>query len=835
MAGENESNPPPAPKNSGLAKPDQVLPNPLLVIATPGPVLYPTLLAPLVVWHARSIATIEEALLHQSVFGMLLTKEDGITDNPMLSELYSVGIAVRVLKRVKLPDGSIQILVQGIKRFKVKKAIVAGQTAAKTESAEQPHLVVEPEYINDIVPDKTIEIDALTKNIINHVRDLSQTNPFFTDEMKLALVNAPHSGVAADIVSFALALRKTDAQEFLETFDVKERFEKLLIHLRREQDVANLQKKINDEVNNKIQTLQREFFLKEQLKQIKKELGLEEEGKEKTSRTFRERIAEAKMPADIEKITLSELERFETLNEASPEFNISRNYLEALVDLPWSKKTIDNLNIDHARTILDEDHFGLKHVKDRIVEFLAVRKLKSANSANSNHQRGSIILLVGPPGVGKTSVGKSIARSMGRNFYRFSLGGMRDEAEIKGHRRTYIGAMPGKFIQAARRAGSKNAVILLDEVDKISQSYSGDPAAALLEVLDPEQNQNFLDHYLDVPFDLSEMLFICTANTISTIPAPLLDRMEVIELSGYTLEEKEEITKRYLLPHALESAALKPSQLKLSRTTIRTIIRDYAREPGLRTLQQQLEKLARKTAAKIVERHESRERLRFPIEMKPENLREWLGPKRYWNEVAERVTHPGISIGMAWTSTGGDILFIEAVSLVGSGQLKLTGSMGEVMTESANIAWTYVKKRAIEELGVGADYFKNKDFHVHLPAGAIPKDGPSAGVTLATALYSLISGRIVKTKLAMTGELSLTGKVLPVGGIREKLLAAKRSGIQTVLLPEANRKDLEDLPVELLKTLKIHCVDHIDKVFELALEKRHTAKKDSMYSLHFRQ
>ncbi len=792
--------------NSPLILPDQVLPQHLFTIPILGPVLYPTLIIPIVVWHPKAIATVEELLARkQSHLGLLVSKEDSINENPEFKDLFSFGIAVKVLKRVKLPDGSIQLLVQGLRRFKTKQVI-----------SNALMLVIEPEYFVDDHPEKSLEIDALTRSIINHVKELSETHPFFTEEMKLALINAPHSGVVADIVAFALGLTKVDAQGFLETIDVKARFEKLLFYLKREQDVATVQRKINDEVNLKISTLQREFFLKEQLKLIKKELGMEEEGKDKNARTFHERIEAAKMSEDVKKVALTELEKFETLSEQSPEYNIVRNYLEMLCDLPWSIETEDQLNLSQARSILDHDHTGLEKVKERILEFLAVRNLQKAK--NKNTKKGSIILLVGPPGVGKTSIGKSIAKAMGRNFYRFSLGGMRDEAEIKGHRRTYIGAMPGKFIQAAKRAGSKNAVILLDEIDKMSSSYHGDPGSALLEVLDPEQNVNFLDHYLDVPFDLSQMIFVATANSLQSIPGPLLDRMEIIELAGYTMEEKEQIAKRHLIPKVLDEAAIKTTELKIEKKALRKIILDYAREPGLRVLEQTLARIARKTAAKIVERRESRERLKFPIHIHEESLQGILGPKRFSHELAEHTPTPGVMIGLAWTSMGGDILFIEASELPGTGQLKLTGQMGEVMLESAQIAWTFVKKRLIEEMHISPNQFKEKDIHIHIPAGAIPKDGPSAGITLASTLYSLFTKRPAQKLTAMTGELSLTGRVLPIGGVREKLLAARRSGVERVILPEENRKDLHDLPIELLKSLEIHFASTLDEVLPLVIE-----------------
>ncbi len=801
--------------NPGIIIPDQVLPQNLFAIPIIGPVIYPTLILPLVVWHPKAIATVEELIARkQNHLGLLLTKGESIGDETRSADLYPFGIAVKILKRIKLPDGSIQILIQGLKRFKSRKTL-----------SEQPHLVVDPEYFEEIQPEKSLELDALTRSIINHVKDLSETHPFFNEEMKLALINAPHSGVVADIVAFALGLSKADSQDFLETLPVKKRFEKLLVFLKREQDVATVQKKINDEVNQKISTLQREFFLKEQLKLIKKELGMEEEGKDKNARSFRERIEAAGMPEDAKKTALDELSKFETLSEQSPEYTISLGYLEMLCSLPWSTVTPDQLNLAHAREVLDEHHSGLEKVKERIIEFLAVRSLHAAK--NKSSKKGSIILLVGPPGVGKTSIGKSIATAMGRKFYRFSLGGMRDEAEIKGHRRTYIGAMPGKFIQAAKRAGSKNAVILLDEIDKLASHYHGDPASALLEVLDPEQNHAFLDHYLDLPFDLSQMIFIATANSMQTIPAPLLDRMEVIELTGYTLEEKEQIARDHIVPKVLDETALKSADLKLERAALKHLILDYAREPGLRLLEQLLGKIARKTAAKIVERKEARERMKLPLVIREEDLLDLLGPKRYTHELASEMKTPGVMTGLAWTSLGGEILYIEAAELPGSGQLKLTGQMGEVMLESAQIAWTYIKKKLIEEMVISPNMLKDRDVHIHIPAGAIPKDGPSAGITLASTIYSLFTRTPGRSKTAMTGELSLTGRVLPIGGVREKLLAARRSGIERVILPLENKRDLHDLPIELLRSLDIHFVSHLEEVLPLVIRTK-TVKKPTL-------
>ncbi len=789
-----------------LTLPEPLLPPSLMVLPLNGPIVYPALMAPLSIALTNWVASAEEAISTNRVVGLLLLKSDQLTEKTSISDLYQIGVLCKIIKRIKLPDGSVNLLLHGMRRFRVERVL-----------SESPHLLVEPKYLEDQV-DGGPEIDALTRSVISDVKKLSDVNPFFTEEMRLAMINAPGPGTVADLVAFALALGKVDGQDFLETLAVKERFEKLLLFLRKEQDVANLQKKIQEDVNSKINSMQREFFLKEQLKAIRKELGIEEDPKTKASKSFRKKIDEAGMPEEVKKVALEELDKFETTSETSPEYNISRNYLDTLCALPWSIETKDNLDVRKARAILDEDHYGLEKVKDRIVEFLAVRKLK----LKKEDPKGSIICLVGPPGVGKTSIGKSIARTLGRKFYRFSLGGMRDEAEIKGHRRTYVGAMSGKIVQALKRAGSKNAAIMLDEIDKLGQSYQGDPASALLEVLDPEQNHNFLDHYLDVPFDLSNILFIATANSTSTIPAPLLDRMEVIEIPGYTLEEKQEIASRYVIPKVLEKTGIRPSLLKFPKTTIKTMMLDYSREPGMRSVQQLVERIARKAATRIVTRKANSGSKSSgpsrPIIIRSSDLQKWLGAKRFTNELAERIVQPGVLVGLAWTPMGGDILFIEATDLPGSGQLKLTGSMGEVMTESANIAWTYVKKKLAEELDLAQSDFRNKDIHLHIPAGAIPKDGPSAGITMATTIYSLMTGRTSKQKLAMTGELSLTGRVLPIGGLKEKLLAAKRAGINTVILPASNQKDLVDIPKYALDGMTLHWVSRLEEVLELALQ-----------------
>ncbi len=801
-------------RSTSLVVPGLQLPPNLFLLPVHPPVVFPSLLAPLFVSQPRLIAMIEEAINRQRMIGLVLIR-DGSTsalDQIQPEDLYLSGVVVKILKRLKMPDGSVNLLVHSIKRFRNRQMI-----------SKKPYLVCEAEYLEDVL-EKSNEMDALTRSVMSHVKKLSESNPFFTEEMRLAMMNAPGSGSVADLIAFALALPKNDAQDYLETLSVKARFEKLLIHLRREQDVADLQKKINEEVNTKLTKMQREFFLKEQLKTIRRELDQEHKGKEQGRKSLAERIEAAGMTPEVKQVALEELEKFEALSENSPEYNITRNYLETLVSLPWSRESLDQLDLKRAALLLNEAHYGLEKVKDRILEFLAVRKLKA-------DPKGSIICLVGPPGVGKTSLGRSIAKTLQREFFRFSLGGMRDEAEIKGHRRTYVAAMPGKVIQGIKRAGTKNCVLMLDEIDKLGQSYQGDPASALLEVLDPEQNHSFLDHYLDVPFDLSKILFITTANTTDSIPGPLLDRMELIELPGYTLEEKEDITARFIIPQEIAACGLLPKQLIFEKQALRLMMLDYAREPGLRSLQKLINRIARKAARTVVMQQDAHPRKKItPIRIHAKDLQQWLGPKRFYNEVSERIVSPGVAIGLAWTTAGGEILFIEASSFPGSGTLKLTGQMGEVMTESATLAWSYVKKKLSEQdhhqqEKFSASFFKETDLHLHIPAGAVPKDGPSAGITLATALYSLMTGRKVKGRLGMTGELSLIGKVLPVGGIKEKILAAKRAGLQTLILPSLNQKDLSEVPAYAYQGIKLHFVQHVEEVFALTLEPEEEAAK----------
>lgn len=738
-------------------------------------------------------------------------------------DIYKVGVLCKVVKKLKLPDGSVNLLVHGLKRYRALEYL-----------NEAPLLVARPEVFHDIIePDE--ELDAYTRSVINQVKKLSEINPYFNEEMKLAMLNSPSPGSLADLVAFALSLDVPEAQDFLETLVVKKRFAKLLVYLKREKDVADIQKKITDEVNDKVNKYQREYFLREQLKVIRQELGMEEDDKARDMKKFREVIEKEGLPEEAKKAALEELERLESIPDSSPEYNVTRTYLNWMIQLPWSKSTEDKVDMDGARKMLEKDHYGLEKAKERILEFLAVRKLKTEYD-------GTILCLAGPPGVGKTSLGHSIAKALGRKFYRFSLGGMRDEAEIKGHRRTYVGAMPGKIIQAIKRVEVNNPVIMLDEIDKIGKSYQGDPASALLEVLDPEQNKTFIDNYLDVPFDLSKVLFVATANYVGEIPEALLDRMELIELSGYTIEEKISIVQKWVIPKQLKKHGLTTKDVSLSQALLKALVSDYAREPGVRVMEQLIAKLLRRAALEKVSAKRAKKFIPTVAD-----LEKILGPKRFETDKAQKPLAPGVVTGLAWTSFGGDILFIESIPLKGKG-FKLTGQLGEVMSESASLAYSYVKMLLQEKQDLEAKLMKKKvvkkasksedgkttpapmtnaeeatdflathEIHLHLPAGATPKDGPSAGITMALALYSLATKQRVRGDIAMTGELSLTGKVLPVGGIKEKVLAAKRAGIKEIILPWQNEKDLKEVPERHRKGMKFYPVKYFDEVLKIAL------------------
>jgi len=806
--------------------------------------IFPGMIAPIILTEDKYSSELDESLKSGFVaLNLVKFKEEenkprqnddeeelGEDREVTAKDIYKVGVICKVVKKLKLPDGSMNVLVHGMKRY---RAYEIGQ--------DRGLLLAKVEVFDDLL-DADEELDAYTRSVINQVKKLSEINPYFNEEMKLAMINSPSPGALADLVAFALSLDIPEAQDFIETLVVKKRFAKLLVYLKREKDVADIQKKISDEVNHKVNKYQREYFLREQLKVIRTELGLDEDEKSRDMKRIGDEIEKVGMSEQAKKSAKEELERLEVIPDSSPEYNIARTYLNWLIDLPWSKSTQDAININEAKRILEKDHYGLEKAKERILEFLAVRKLKPKYD-------GTILCLAGPPGVGKTSMGKSIAQSLGRKFYRFSLGGMRDEAEIKGHRRTYVGAMPGKIIQALKRVEVNNPVIMLDEIDKLGESFQGDPASALLEVLDPEQNSSFIDNYLDISFDLSKVLFIATANYINDIPEPLLDRMEVIELSGYTLEEKVTIAQKWVINKQLEKHGLTKKDFTLSVESLKRIVSDYAREPGVRILEQIVAKLCRHAALKKVS-----SKTRKLFSPAPKDLEDILGSPRYQSEMAEKKVRPGIITGLAWTAFGGEILFIETLPLKGKG-FKLTGQLGEVMNESANLAYSFVKNilqnqidakeakmakkvkkstaKKVEapkdqtkpgenkpEIKTPEDFLESHEVHLHLPAGATPKDGPSAGITMALALYSLATNRPVRSSLAMTGELSLTGKVMPVGGIKEKVLAAKRAGIKEIILPKLNEKDLKEVPARHRNGLKFYPVEHFSDVLKIALKER---------------
>ena len=779
----------------GLVVAAEVLPNYIPVIPLKMRPAFPGILMPLVVKGAEKVNAIKKVVeTGDRTIGLVLVKDMEGEETPL--NLHRVGVAAKVLQIVHADEDSAHLLANNLERFIIDEfselddGIVARVTYHYT-----PELSVNP------------ELQAYSMAIISTLKELIQLNPLFSEETKLYLGRSSMDDPGR-LSDFAANLTSADGQELqkiLETFDVRQRIDRVLVLLKKELEVYRLQSKITKQIEEQISARQREFFLREQFKMIKKELGLEKEGKTTEIEKFRERIKDLKLNDEATKAVEEELEKLQLIEPTSPEYNVSRTYLDWLTILPWGKYSKDSYNLNRARKILDRDHYGLKDVKERILEFIAVGKMKGDIS-------GSILCLVGPPGVGKTSVGKSIADALGRTFYRFSLGGMRDEAEIKGHRRTYIGAMPGKFIQAMKRAGTSNPVLMLDEIDKIGISYQGDPASALLEVLDPEQNSSFRDHYLDVPFDLSNVLFVATANQLDTIPPALLDRMEVIRLAGYILEEKVEIARRYLIPKAIAGHGLKNDQVTIEKDALVNIIDGYARESGVRNLEKRIKKIMRKSAMEFAEGKTDAVRIGVA------DVEKYLGsPVFNPDELFEKTA--GVVTGLAWTSYGGATLQIEATAMptISKG-FRQTGQLGNVMVESSNIAYSYVMAH-LDKYGAPADFFDKHFVHLHVPAGATPKDGPSAGITMATALVSMILKKPVVRKLAMTGELTLTGRVLPIGGVKEKTIAARRSGIKNLIFPEANRKDFEELPAYLKKGLKVNFVREFEDVYGIAFGK----------------
>ncbi len=755
-------------------------------------VVYPHMASALVADRPGSVKALDEAL-QQDKMVLILAQRDPETDRPTPDDLYKYGTLVRIYKMMKLPEDSLHAIVHGVSRARVMEVL-------ETEPVMRVRVELQAER-----QDESMEGKALAHNLAEQFQRLIELVPTMSEELRIPLLNLEDQpSKMADFIAFNLKLSLEDQQAMLELSDIRDRLKALTFLITREIEVAETGSRIQSQVEDKMGKAQREYYLREQMKAIQRELGEDADTHGDDLAGLREKIEEAGMPDEARAEAERELKRLERIPAVSPEYSTLRTYLEWLSELPWSVSSDDQLDIERAREILDEDHYGLEKIKDRILEHLAVRSLKP-------DLKGSILCFVGPPGVGKTSLGKSIARALGRQFARISLGGVHDEAEIRGHRRTYIGALPGRIIQSIRKAGTSNPVFMLDEIDKLGRDFRGDPSSALLEVLDPEQNDTFTDHYIDLPFDLSNVMFVTTANMLAGIPAPLRDRMEVIELSGYTEEEKIEIARRYLIPRELETHGLSAEDVVFDERAIGRVISDYTREAGLRNLERKIRTIARKSARSVAEGQFPP----FPVASE-DDLHRYLGPPEYFSETAERTGEPGVAIGLAWTPAGGEIMFVEASKMSGGKGLTLTGQLGDVMKESARAALTYVRSHAAD-WQIDPAFFDRHDIHIHLPAGAIPKDGPSAGVALVTVLTSLLSGRPVRNDLAMTGEVTLRGKVMPVGGIKEKVLGAMRAGITTIILPRRNEKDLDDVPAAVKEKLGFCLVDHIDQVLELAL------------------
>jgi len=793
---------------------DQILPNRLPLVALLGRPIFPGIFMPIMIGNPADVKVIEDAVAGDSLIGLVMLLNE--TETPSITDLYTVGTAAKIVKKINLPDGGVNIFISTLKRFKTKKTL----------NPSNP-IIAAVEYLDE-EEDNTSEVKALTRALISEMKQISENNPLFSEEMRLNMINIDHPGKIADFIASILNIDKAEQQKILEILNVRKRMEQVLVFIKKEQELLRIQKKIQREINEKIEKSQRDYFLKEELKAIKTELGMTTDAKSTDYQRMKEKFEAFKFEGEIKEVVEQELEKFSLMEPNSAEFTVTRNYLDVIASLPWGEIKPENFDLKNAQAILEADHYGLKDVKTRIVEYLAVRKLRKDT-------KGSIICLVGPPGVGKTSVGKSIARALGKQFFRFSVGGMRDEAEIKGHRRTYIGAMPGKIIQGLKIVKAKDPVFMIDEIDKMGASYQGDPASALLEVLDPEQNHAFRDHYLDLPFDISHVFFIVTANTLDTIPVPLLDRMEIIQLPGYIDTEKLEIAQRYLLPKSLEKNGLKKNQVKYTKDSLLHIANSYAREAGVRNFEKNLDKIHRKLAKQIVEEEEN-SALETAEETEPKTetavknntvkvhftvdkkfVEKQLGKPIFPEGDIKKADKPGMSVGLAWTSMGGDTLVIEAMSLPGKEGLTLTGKMGDTMKESAAIAMTVARKLAVERYGLESEWFDKNHIHLHIPEGATPKDGPSAGITMATALLSMMRGKIVTEKLVMTGELSLTGQVLPIGGLKEKTVAARRNKARHLIYPKQNERDLDEIPDYVKKGIEFHPVERYEEVLALTL------------------
>jgi len=759
-------------------------------------VLFPQQIIPIYVGREQSLKLIEDLPKGVKKYIVVVAQKDGSVENPKIADLYEYGTLAMVMKVFDMPDKSRSAIVQGLDRVKVNQFL-----------EPDPYYKGLVEKIRGVVV-PSAEIEGITVNLQEIFKKLIEIAPYLSEEQFHVLSNIQNPGKLVDKAISLMNISTNEKQDILEELDIKKRLEKCTVLINREIHRIELGEKIQSDVQDEISKSQREYFLREQMKAIQKELGEDSGGVELDE--LDEKINTAKMPEKVEQVARKELTRMKKIPAQSPEYTVARTYLDWLVELPWSKESKDNEDINYAQKVLDSDHYGLTKVKERIVEHLAVRNLKKSRAKKGERLKSPILCFGGPPGTGKTSIGKSIANSMGREFVRISLGGVRDEAEIRGHRRTYIGALPGRIIASLKKAGTNNPIFMLDEIDKLGMDFRGDPSSALLEVLDPEQNFSFNDHYLEVDFDLSSIMFITTANRIDKIPGPLRDRMEVLDFSGYIMQEKLQIAKDHLLPKQVKEHGLRNKEIKFSDESICLLVESYTREAGVRNLERQLANVCRKAAREITDG-----KLKT-INVVPEKIYEYLGPNKFISEIAERTQQPGVVVGLAWTAFGGDILFIEATKMPGKGALKLTGKLGDVMKESVQAAYSYVRANT-HKLGIDPAFYKKIDIHVHVPAGAIPKDGPSAGVAMITALVSLITNKPVKEKLGMTGEISLRGNVLPIGGLKEKSTAAHRSGLTHILAPDQNKKDLVDIPKKVLKDLKISFVKDVTEVLKLSL------------------
>ena len=785
---------------------ETAIPEELAILPLRGVVVYPLTFQALNVGQPRSIQLVDDATVSKQLIGLVAARDAEI-EEPGPDDVYEIGVAATIHRMIKAPDGTIRLLVQGVERIRIDEWM-----------GDEPYLRARISILPDDV-EESLEVEALMRNATDLLRRLVSLVSQLPDELLMAAINLDDPRQLVYFIATNIRLELPDAQAILEIDSVREKLLKLTTILTKELEVLELGRKIQTEAQSEMEKMQREYFLREQLKAIKKELG-EEDEQTLEIEEYRKKIAASGMPEEAEKEAHRELSRMEKMPPQAAEYSVIKTYLDWLTDMPWQVVTEDQLDIAHARQVLDEDHYDLEDIKERILEYLAVRKLKLERLEEREQEEptdfireereGVILCFVGPPGTGKTSLGRSIARALGRKFIRMSLGGMRDEAEVRGHRRTYIGAMPGRIIQGLKRVGTKNPVFMLDEIDKVGADWRGDPSSALLEVLDPEQNREFRDHYLDVPYDLSQVMFITTANMLSPVPGPLRDRMEILDLDGYTEEEKVRIAQEYLIPRQIRENSLRAEEISFADDAVHTIIRDYTREAGVRNLERQVGTVCRKVATKVAEDEG------ISVHVEAGDLSQYLGKPRFYFEAAERTEIPGVATGLVWTPTGGDITFIEATRMEGNRQLILTGKLGDVMKESAQAAVSYVRSKA-DALVIDEELFSKSDLHIHVPAGAVPKDGPSAGVTMATALVSLLTERSVRSDVAMTGEITLRGQVLPVGGIKQKVLAAARVGIDTVILPERNKPDLDDIPEEIRDTMNFVFVERVDDVFAVAL------------------